>query len=133
MTSHDDLMDRDVAAALVEDAERAIPAVVTVLPAVRARLRHAGGGGASAGRSHTWRKALLLPAAATTLIVALALSPIAQATTGPVAGWLLQQLGILPADQGRVAVTGGLTHATSSGYTITLVGAYGDQFHTVLF
>jgi hypothetical protein len=136
MTSHDDQMDRDVAAALFDDAERAIPAWVTVLPAVQARLRHAGGRRgrrAVAKRRNLWRKALLLPAGATILIAALALSPLAQATTGPIANGLLREFGILPADQARVALPGGLTRATSSGYTVTLVGAYGDQFHTVLF
>jgi hypothetical protein len=133
MTSQDDLIDRDVAAALFEDAERAIPAWVTILPAVQARLRHEGGGRALARRPNLWRKALLLPAGATILIAALALSPLAQATGGPIANGLLREFGILPADQGRVALPGGLTHATSSGYTVTLVGAYGDQFHTVLF
>jgi hypothetical protein len=133
MTSHDDQMDRDVAAALFDDAERAIPAWATVLPAVQARLRHAGGSRASAARSHPRRKALLLPAAATMLIAALALSPLAQATAGPIASSLLQEFGILPADQGRVVAPGGVTHATSSGHTVALVGAYGDQFQTVLF
>src|SRR2546427_386667 len=127
MTSHDDQMDRDVATALFDAAERAIPGWVTVLPAVQAGLRHAGGRRAPAKRPHLWRKTALLPAAAAILITVLAQSPLAQAATGPIASQLLREFGILPADQGRVALPGGVTHAASSGYTVTLVGAYGDQ------
>ena len=49
---------------------------------------------------------------------------------GSVAGWLLQQVGLANASH-RVTVFG--ENATSSGYTIELVGGYADAGRTVLF
>jgi len=127
-------MDRDIRAALLEDANLAVPAGASVLPAVRALLGHGGGTRAAPRRrSRPGRRSLLLALAAVVLIGGLAASPLASATTSLIAGRLMRSVGIAPADQGRVVQPAGIVRATSSGYTVTLAGVYADQFRTVLF
>jgi hypothetical protein len=79
-----------------------------------------------------WKRGLLVSLAAAALIGVVAASPIAQATTSAIAAQLLEAAGIAPSKAARVARDGTVS-ATSAGYTVRLVGAYGDQYHTVLF
>ena len=130
MTSHEELFDREVAAALADEALTATPVGTSVLPAVRARLRRTTPDRGRAQGIRRWRRPLVLVLAAAALVATLAAAPFAQAATAPVAGWLLRSAGIAP---GRVAPPRGAVQASSAGYTVTLVGAYGDQTHTVLF
>jgi hypothetical protein len=135
---HEDTETRDLVRRAVDSAtprpapgfeKRAMSAIRRPRPEPAGRI----GGQASAGRPHPLRRAVLLPVAVAVLVGAVALSPVAQATTSSIAGSLLREAGILPADQGRVALPGAAVRATSSGYTVALAGAYGDQFRTVLF
>ncbi|MGH7882215.1 MAG: hypothetical protein ACREN8_04825 [Candidatus Dormibacteraceae bacterium] len=140
MNIQDDLFNREISAALFNDAQKAIPNGTTVLPAVRARLSQikAARPHGLPNRSPRWRKPLVLSLAAGILIAALAASPFVQATTSPFARWLLQGAGIAPKNARQIDLyqnrdKGAPIQATSSGYTIALVGTYSDQFHTVLF
>lgn len=133
MRHPDDVLDSEVAAVVVADAERAIPAGTTVLPAVEARLARAGGGRSRRGPGRPGRRPVLFALAAAILVAGLAASPLAEAATSPISGWLLRAVGLSPAQEGRIVNPSRVASATSAGYTITLLGAYGDQFRTVLF
>jgi hypothetical protein len=133
MTNHDELFDREVAAALADDARAAIPAGVSVLPAVRARLGRTARTPADTVGRRPWRRPAVLALVAAALVAAVAVAPLARAATAPVAGWLVRSAGIGPRDAGRITPASGVVKASSAGYTVSLVGAYGDQVHTVLF
>jgi hypothetical protein len=133
MRHPDDVLDSDAAAVVVADAERAIPAGTTVLRAVEERLARAGGSRSRRGRRRLARRPALLALAAAILVAALAASPQAQAATGSISGWLLRAAGGSPADERQIEQPDGVISATSAGYTVTLTGAYGNQFRTVLF
>jgi hypothetical protein len=88
----------------------------------------------SAGSPWRDRRVRLASLVAAALLLALALSPLAQAETSPVASRLLRLAGIGSGDASRVAPGGGaITQATSSERTVTLLGAFGDQFRVVVF
>lgn len=129
------VLDSDMAAIVVADAERAIPVGTTVMSAVEERLARAGGSHSSRGRRRPARRPALLVLAAAVLVAALAASPLVEATASPISGWLLRAVGLTPVQVTQVSRAGrpnGVVSATSAGYTVTLTGAYGDQFRTVL-
>jgi hypothetical protein len=84
------------------------------------------------------RRLVWAAVAAAVLITTVALGPAVVAAATPVAGRLLQTVGLAPKDASKIqAATGSATSsgqfATSSGQTVKLVGAYGDPTRTVVF
>ncbi len=78
-----------------------------------------------------WMAATVVLAGLIVLITTVAFGPAVVAAATPVAGRLLQTVGLAPKDAGKIqAATGS---ATSSGQTVKLVGAYGDPTRTVVF
>jgi hypothetical protein len=71
---------------------------------------------------------------AAALVLATAVTPLAEAAMSPIS-WLLQrQSGVTSRALTAVpASPGSAVRVTSSGHTIALLGAYGDQFHTVVY
>lgn len=78
------------------------------------------------------RRRWMAPAVVAAVLAALvAAIPIAQATSSPIAGWILQMAGIPTGKTSSMGSAGGAS-ATVGGHTMTVLGAYGDVFHTVV-
>lgn len=74
--------------------------------------------------------ACLLAAA---LVLTIATTPLAEAVVSPV-NTLLQEISGVPARTNtQIPPTKDVATVTSSGLTVAVLGAYGDQFHTVLY
>jgi hypothetical protein len=70
---------------------------------------------------------------AAALVLAVAATPL-EAAVSPIGSLLQRQSGV--ASRALTAVPaspGSAARVTSAGHTITLLGAYGDQFHTVVY
>jgi hypothetical protein len=71
---------------------------------------------------------------AAVLVLAVAATPLVQAAVSPIGALLQRQSGVTSRALTAVpARPGSATRVTSAGHTITLLGAYGDQFHTVVY
>jgi hypothetical protein len=92
--------------------------------------RPAHGRSGRSGRRRALLGAGLLAAA---LVLVMATTPLAQAVVAPVSTLLQEVSGVSASTATRLPGGAGVATATSSGVTVTVLGAYGDQFHTVLY
>jgi hypothetical protein len=86
-------------------------------------------------RGRRGRRRALLGAGllAAVLALAIATTPLAQAVASPVSTLLQEVSGVPARSATRLPAGPGVATATSSGVTVVVLGAYGDQFHTVLY